>query len=119
MISAKEVFRLVERASGFKDLDSRSKKGDRPLWRGIYFALACECTCDTLRTIGSIAGRDHSTVSIWRNTYTDMFISRPDMKEVYLFLKREIELLKGCIIDVKKLDRDAQEIIDEMRLIHI
>ena len=115
MISAKDVFSRVREASGFKDLDSKSRKGDRPLWRGMYCKLAYEMTEETVYGIGRWINRDHATVVYWKNKFEDEFLTRPDLRFAYEHIKEELEFFRGRLIALDVLDLEAEKIIRSMR----
>lgn len=115
-LTSKEVLSVVERMSGFSDITVRSKGRDLPLWRGLYCKLACELTLEPRTRIGELIGRDHSTVTYWNGAFKNLFYTRTDMEEAYIFAKKELEAVRLRKSRLKWIDVQAEKIIESMLL---
>jgi chromosomal replication initiation ATPase DnaA len=114
MITLKNIYSAVEKASGFKKLKAKSRKGDLPLWRGMFCKISCELTGAPLREIAETIDRDHATAVYWRKNFEYAFITRPDLRVAYEHIKKELEVFMDSHIDVNKLDLQAEEVIRGM-----
>lgn len=115
MITLGEIKNEIEAAVAVKDISIKSSKNDMAVWRGLYCKLACELTSKSLAKIGAFVNiRAHATVTHWRNTFEDLYLSRPDLKELHDFVWMRLDRLDRIRYAVVRIEAQAEEIVENM-----
>lgn len=113
-IKLEQIKKEVERTVKVKDISLKSKKHDLPIWRGLYCKLAWDYTDYPLRVIGNVIDINHAAVVYWRDSFENLFVSRPDVEDIYKHTLRRLRLLDASQKAVENLDIQAENIIKSM-----
>jgi len=103
MEDLKLIKKYVENACNTK-IDTRSRKAEIVKYRALYFKLACDTTFHTLRSIGEIVDRDHSSVLHSKKYLFDYAMSDRKLYNLYQIYKVDI-LGKQVVEDYRDIQQ--------------
>ena len=96
MEDLKLIKKYVEDACNTK-IDTRSRKAEIVKYRALYFKLACDTTFHTLRSIGEVVDRDHSSVLHSKKYLFDYAMKDRKLYNLYQIYK--VDILGKQVVD--------------------
>src|SRR5690606_30654564 len=113
-LTLQDIKSQIEYSLKIPDLAAKNKKGDLPIWRGMYCKIACENTGFTLRQIGAKVNLSHATVIYWKRNFENEFLTRKEVEHRYWFTLNQLGAAVAKNRALVQIEKVAEDIVNSM-----